>query len=183
MYTIERYARAALGAAALVVLAACASGGMGMVADAPRHVELRLEPAEWTLASRLGDAQLSMREYVPAGESLEQWTRFVSVQTFAVDRVPYPGAGRAMSECRALLQARCPGATWTVLSEANDDATYEWRVTGCQAEPDQHEVGRIMRVGGTWARATFSVKGQMDAATREEWLRRLGEARLVAGAW
>ena len=98
-----------------------------MVADAPRHVELQPDPAAWTLASRLGDEQLSMREYVPAGESLEQWTRFASVQTFAGDRVPYPGAGRAMSECRALLQARCPGATWTVLSEARDDATYEWR--------------------------------------------------------
>jgi hypothetical protein len=35
---------------------------------------------------------------------------------------------------------------------------------------------------GTWARVTFSVKGGMDAATREAWLRRLSEAQLVAGA-
>ncbi len=27
---------------------------------------------------------------------------------------------------------------------------------------------------GTWARITSSVKGEMNAATREEWLRRLG---------
>lgn len=183
MHTIGRCVRAALGAAVLVMPAACAMAGMGTVADAPRQVELPLEPAEWTLATRQGDARLSLREYVPKGESLERWTRFVSVQTFTEARVPYPGARWAMSECRALLQTRCPGATWAVLSEADDDGTYEWRVTGCQAEPDQHEVGRIMRVGGTWARVTFSVKGRMDPATRDEWLRRLGEARLVAGPW
>ena len=34
---------------------------------------------------------------------------------------------------------------------------------------------------GTWARVTFSVKGEMDAAAREEWLRRSSEARLVVG--
>jgi hypothetical protein len=180
MYAMRISIRSALAVAALAVLAGCASAGTA--AHAPRHVELRLDPAGWTVARRSGYAGLSVAEYVPPGESVERWTRFVSVQTFADARVPYPGARWAMSECRALLMARCPGATWTVLRDSDQDALYEWKVAGCGAEPDQHEVGRVMHGPGTWARITFSVKGQMDAATREEWLRRLSEARLVAGA-
>lgn len=180
MYTLRIPIRSALGIATLAVLAGCASAGTAVYA--PRHVELRLDPAQWTLARSSGEALVSVAEYVPPGESIERWTRFVSVQTFADARVPYPGARWAMSECRALLLARCPGATWTVLRDADQDALYEWKVAGCGAEPDQHEVGRVMNGRGTWARVTFSVKGEMDAATREEWLRRLSEARLVAGA-
>lgn len=175
-----RTAARALSAMAIAVLAGCATAGAGT--HAPQRVELRLDPAEWTLARRTGDAQLSVAEYVAPGESIERWTRFVSVQTFADARVPYPGACWAMSECRALLLARCPSAAWTVLRDSDRDALYEWKVAGCPAEPDQHEVGRVMNGRGTWARITFSVKGTMDAATRDEWLRRLEEARLVAGA-
>jgi hypothetical protein len=118
-------------------------------------------------------------EYVPTGESAESWTRMVSVQTFADARVPYPGVRWALAQCRATLVDRCSGATWNVLSESLDDATYEWRVTACPAEPDQHEVGRILKRGGTWARVTYSTKGEMGAPERSEWLRRLSAARFV----
>ncbi|HEX5725443.1 MAG TPA: hypothetical protein VFX98_08250 [Longimicrobiaceae bacterium] len=168
----------ALGTAVLMALAGCATAGAG--AYAPRHVELRLDPAEWTLARRSGNALVSVAEYVPPGESIERWTRFASVHTFADVRVPYPGARWAMSQCRSLLLASCPTATWTVLRDSDQDALYEWKVAGCPAEPDQHEVGRVMNGRGTWARITFSVKGEMDAATRDAWLQRLSEARIAA---
>ena len=174
-----RTAVRALSAMALAALAGCATAGAGTYA--PQRVELRLDPAEWTLARRTGDAWRSMAEYVAPGESIERWTRFVSVQTFADASVPYPGARWAMSESRALLLARCPGASWAVLRDSDRDGLYEWKVAGCSVEPDQHEVGRVMNGRGTWARVTFSMKGEMDAATREEWLRRLDEARLVGG--
>ena len=179
MYAMRPKARGALALASLALLAACATAG---VADSPpRRVELPLDPAEWTLARRSSDAGIEVAEYVAPGESIERWTRFVSVQTFADARAPFPGARWAMSECRAVLVARCPGAAWTVLRDGDRDAVYEWRIAGCAAEPDQHEVGRVMRGRGGWARVTFSVKGEMDAATREAWLQRLDEARLVAG--
>ncbi|HEX7243447.1 MAG TPA: hypothetical protein VF263_24395 [Longimicrobiaceae bacterium] len=177
MRTTRTITRRALGAAALMVLAGCATAG----AQTPRRVELRLDPAEWTLVRRSGAEGMTVAEYVPTGESLERWTRFVSVQTVADARVPYPGARWAMSECRAQLQARCPGAAWTVLRDTGHDALYEWRIAGCPAEPDQHEVGRFLRQGDTWARVTFSVRGRMTPAVREEWIRRLSEARLVPG--
>ena len=179
MNAMTTMARAAFGAAALAVLAGCATGGRG--AGITRHVDLRMSDG-WEVAARTGDGRAAMVEYVPAGESVERWTRFVSVQTFATTWVPFPGAGLALSRCRALLVSRCPTAAWTVLRESGDDALYEWRVAGCDAEPDQHEVGRVLNGRGTWARMTFSVKGEMDAATREEWLRRLSEARLAPGA-
>jgi hypothetical protein len=173
-------ARLALGAAAALLLAGCATGAtLGDAGDASWRVALQMEPGRWQPVTRLGVPGSLFVEYVPAGESAESWTRIVSVQTFADARVPYPGVRWALAQCRATLVDRCPGATWTVLSESQDDATYEWRVAGCPAEPDQHEVGRIMKREGTWARVTYSTKGEMPAAERAEWLRRLSAARFV----
>jgi hypothetical protein len=171
-------ARRALGPAAVVVLAGCASLGRG--GAPPQRVDLRLDPAEWQQVLHAGDGGVSVTEYAAPGETAEAWTRFISVQVYSDAHLPYPGVRPALSECRAVLQATCPGAAWTVLREGDQDALYEWRITGCPAEPDQHEVGRVMHAGGTWARVSFSVKGVMDAATREAWIRRLEEVRLVA---
>jgi len=172
--------RATLRMAALVMLAGCATAGHGTAAYPPQHVEIRLEAGLWELARRTEQPGTRVDEYVPSVETLDRWTRFVSVQTFQDAEVPFPGARWAMAMCRAQLLDRCPGATWTVVREDDRDALYEWRVAGCAAVPDQHEVGRVVNGRGTWARITFSEKGEMDAATREEWLRRLSEARLRA---
>lgn len=171
--------RGAAGALVVVVLTGCAT--VGMRTDPPQHVELRLDPAEWVQVLHAADGAVSVTEYAAPGETAEAWSRFVSVQVYSDAQLAYPGAGPALSECRALLQASCPGAVWTVLRDGDEDALYEWRIDGCPAEPDQHEVGRLIHGRGSWARVTFSVKGEMDAATRAAWLRRLEEARLVPG--
>lgn len=172
--------RAALGTAALMVLAGCASlGGSGAP---PQLVDLRLDPAEWAQVLHAADGGISVTEYAAPGETAEAWSRYVSVQVYSDAHLPYPGVRPALSECRAALQAACPGAVWSVLREGEQDALYEWRIAGCPAEPDQHEVGRVMHGGGSWARVSFSVKGRMDPVTREAWIRRLEEVRLVAAA-
>lgn len=180
MRTMRTLARGACGAAVVVVLAGCATLGTGTAP--PQHVELRLDPAEWVQVLRAEDGAVSVTEYAAPGETAEAWSRFVSVQVYSDAQLAYPGAGPALSECRALLQASCPGAVWTMLRDGDQDALYEWRIAGCPAEPDQHEVGRLIHGRGAWARITFTVKGEMDAATREAWIRRLEEARLGGGA-
>jgi hypothetical protein len=172
--------RWAPGAGAVLLLAGCAMATtIGDAGDASWRVSLQMESGGWEAATRLGAPGTLLVEYVPTGESAESWTRIVSVQTFADSRVPYPGVRWALAQCRATLVDRCSGATWTVLGESQDDATYEWSVAGCALEPDQHELGRIMKRGGTWARVTYSTKGRMGAVERAEWLRRLSAARFV----
>ncbi|HEX5871340.1 MAG TPA: hypothetical protein VFY65_13025 [Longimicrobium sp.] len=178
MNAMRTMARRTRGMAALVVLAGCATLEIPNVP--PRTVELRLDPAEWQQVLHAHDGGISVREYAAPGERAEAWTRLVSVQVYSDTHLAYPGVRPALSECRAVLQATCPGAEWTVLRESEQDAVYEWRTAGCPSEPDQHEVGRVMHGGGTWARISFSMKGRMDAATRDAWLRQLEEARLMA---
>ena len=89
----------------------------------------------------------------------EEWTRLVSVQIYSDAHLAYPGVRSALSECRAVLQASCPGAEWTVLRESEQDAVYEWRIAGCPAEPGQHEVGRVMHGSGTCFHASSSACG------------------------
>lgn len=178
MDAMRTMARRARGMAALLALAGCATLETPNVP--PGRLELRLDPAEWQQVLHANDEGISVKEYAAPGESAEAWTRLVSVQVYSDAHLAYPGVRPALSECRAVLQTTCPGADWTVLRESEQDAVYEWRTAGCPSEPDQHEVGRVMHGGGTWARISFSTKGRMDAATREAWLRQLNEARLVA---
>jgi hypothetical protein len=160
-----------------LLVAGCATAPRGGTPPSP--VALRLEPGRWEAVTRTEQRGSLLVEFAPRGESAESWTRLVSVQSYPDDRVPYPGVRWAAAQCQAVLVDACPGATWTTLKEELDDLTYEWRVAGCPGQPDQHELGRIMREGSTWARVTFTVRGVMDAATRAEWLRRLSEARFV----
>lgn len=168
-------------AAATLLLAGCATAGAGAGGGPAEHVDLRLDPAEWTLVSRATEPGVTFLEYVPPGETADAWSRFVLVQLFDDDDLPYPGSGPALTECRMMLDATCPGAEWSVLRQTHDDALYEWRLEGCADEPDQHELGRVLRGRDAWARITVTVKGRMDDATREEWLRRLDAARIVPG--
>ncbi|HEU0016255.1 MAG TPA: hypothetical protein VFQ45_21430 [Longimicrobium sp.] len=185
MYPMRAFARTAPGRVvlallamlALLALAACAAIGVGR--SPPEHVDLDLDPARWTRVLHASDNGMSVTEYVPPGETAEEWTRFVSITILNDTLVRYSGARAAMTECRALLQATCPGAVWTVLRDSDRDLLYEWTVAGCEGEPDQHEVGRLIKGGHTLIRITFSVKGRMDAATRTEWLRRIARARFV----
>lgn len=175
MQALRRYA--SIAAAALVAGAAAA----GAAAQTGYRVQIAIDSAQWRQLEPAGtDSRVSVLEFVPPGETGESWTRFLSVQLFSEDAAPYPGGDEALSECRRFLTTRCPSAQWTVLGGTRDEPIYEWRVAGCAAEPDQQEVGRLLSRPGAWGRVTFSVKGRMDEATRQDWYRRLLAARIVA---
>jgi hypothetical protein len=166
-------------AAAFLVLAAtsCATAGTGWTAA--EQVDLGLDPGEWVIAERSGDPAANTTGYVLASESDGNWTRFVTVETYSYSVLPFPGLDEALREQRTGLLACCPGTRWTVLARAERSGVYEWRTEGCEGVPDQHEVGRVMAGGRTWARVSFTVNGAMDAATRDAWIRRLNDARFV----
>ena len=167
-------------AAAVLVLAASSCATLGAGSTIAEQVDLRLDPGEWVIVERSGDPSATLTGYVPANESGEEWTRFVTVETYAYAALPFPGVDEALREQRSGLAACCPGLRWNVISRSGGGALYEWRMEGCEGVPDQHEVGRVMTGRRSWARISFTVTGSMDAATRDEWIRRLEGARFIA---
>ena len=167
-------------AAALLVLAASACATVGAGYTIAEQVDLRLDPAEWVIEERSGDPSATLTGYVPVNESAARWTRFVTVEAYSYAALPFPGVDEALREQRDGLRACCPGLRWEVVRRSRGGALYEWRMEGCEGIPDQHEVGRVMAGRRTWARISFTVNGSMDAATRDEWIRRLQSARFIA---
>lgn len=167
-------------AAALLALAASSCASLGRGSTIAEQVDLQLDPGEWVLEERSGTPSAAMTGYVPANESAEHWTRFVTVETYSYAALPFPGVDEALREQRTGLLSCCPGLQWTVLDQSRRGAVYEWKVAGCEGVPDQHELGRVMAGRRTWARVSFTVEGAMDAATRDEWIRRLNAARFIA---
>jgi hypothetical protein len=175
--TRRRWSRAT--AAAFLVLAASSCATLGTGWSAAEQVEVGLDPGEWVIAERSGDPAANTTGYVLAAESEGSWTRFVTVETYSYSAVPFPGVDEALREQRSGLLACCPGTRWTVLARAERSGLYEWQMEGCEGVPDQHEVGRVMAGSRTWARVSFTMNGAMDAATRDQWIRRLNDARFV----
>lgn len=176
--TGRRWSRTATAAMLVLAVSSCASlGGRSTIAE---QVDLQLDPGEWVLEERSGTPSAAMTGYVPANESAEHWTRFVTVETYSYAAFPFPGVDQALGEQRSGLLSCCPEMQWTELARSERGAVYEWKIAGCEGVPDQHEVGRVMAGRRTWARVSFTVEGTMDAATREEWIRRLNAARFIA---
>ncbi len=92
-----------MGALALCCAAATQAGWSG---------EFLLAPADsrfvfgWEAPAGHG-----MREYVPRGETVENWTRMVTLQRFGYRAGMTPAA--VLARTAALMQAACPGATVT----------------------------------------------------------------------
>lgn len=166
-------------AAAFLVLTASSCATLGTGWSVAEQVDLGLDPGEWVMAERSGDPAAKTTGYVLADESDGNWTRFVTVETYSYSALPFPGVDQALREQRSALLACCPGTRWTVLARTDRSGVYEWQMEGCEGVPDQHEVGRVMAGRRTWARVSFTVNGAMDAATRDEWIRRLNDARFV----
>ena len=175
--TERPWSRAAAAAFLVLIASSCATLGTGW--SVAEQVDLGLDPGEWVMAERSGDPAANVTGYVLTNESDGNWTRFVTVETYSYSVLPVPGVDEALREQRSALLACCPGTRWTVLSRAERSGVYEWRMQGCEGVPDQHEVGRVMAGRRTWARISFTVNGAMDAATHDEWIRRLNDARFV----
>jgi hypothetical protein len=116
-------------------------------------------------------------EVVPRGQTVENWTELVTMQSSA--RKKHPAPRQAVDETKVKLAARCPGVVWNEIEAKRDDILYEWRITGCGTEPDQQEIARYLASKSTVFRIAYSVKGkQMSDADRQQWISRLRAAKL-----
>lgn len=154
-----------LALAALALLGpSCASSGETLFVPA--------DSAEWSLAHQVQPNRLlgrpGLREFVPAGESIEAWSRLLTIQNLEGDsRAP-----RALMDgLRERMAERCPDVAWEVLDESEDSVSYEWSIEGCGDHDDQHELARITRGNLGLYRVALTAKGNsLDPELRAAWL-------------
>jgi hypothetical protein len=116
-------------------------------------------------------------EYVPKGESVQDWSELVTIQNFS-KKLGSPES--FLDQLKTLREKQCPGSTvWNVIAQDKDSILYEWMAKPCEGWPDQHEISRIL--DGKWNRfrIAYTVKvKELQEEERNIWIKSMLKATI-----
>ncbi len=117
-------------------------------------------------------------EFVLKGETVQNWSELLTIQSFANTR----GSAHVFFEAlKAFREKECPGTTaWNVIDKDERSILYEWRAKPCAGYPEQHEISRI--IDGKWNRfrIAYTAKvSEIPAETREAFVKSMSDATVV----
>lgn len=154
----------------LVVLLLSAGG----CATTLETVAVPANTADWKLGHASDRRGQTVAEYVPRNESIDNWTRLFTIQFLEGVRSS-PAAN--MEQLRTLMLKRCPAVDWHVVAQDSGSILYEWKISGCGANADQHEIARLLRGNEGLHRIAYTERrSSMSPNVRERWLKALTEA-------
>ncbi len=143
---------------------------------------LPADGSRWELGHHQRVPQGAISEYIPRGEHVTSWSEMVSSQVmFGGNRKA--GLSAIASRTRDQLSKGCPSLYWADLKGPGSDIVYEWRHTGCQGFPAQHQISRI-----AWGKYGVHILSyvkktdRLSESQRVEWLERIRAAVLVTPA-
>lgn len=135
---------------------------------------------DWYLAnSQEIKGKYTIDEFVPKGETVENWTRLFTYQNFARYYYSQSSPEIMMNSLKTLMEKRCPGIEWKIVQKSETDVLYEYRIVNCPGNPDQHEIARI--IFGKWNiwRLAYTEKvATLPEETRTKWIKYLSEPKV-----
>jgi hypothetical protein len=157
----------------LLLTIACATTGP--------HENLYFEYGpDWTVGHHQEFPQERIIELVTAGETVENWTRLLTIQDYNKAFIPAATADQMMSGVRARITAQCPNARWNVIQRTDTTVLYEFKIANCSAAPDQHEIAVFLSGRDNLFRIGYATKlNEMPAADRTKWIGVLSNAKII----
>ena len=176
-----------IGVSALVVLVTCLAplsavllGQQSAANSAPQTMAMleavSLDVVSWGweigFAGDQGDDAIA--EFVRPGETVENWTELVTMQSFMKLPSRNLRLDVLMDGLRSQMAQRCPDVVWDVLESSEREVLYEWRIRDCAPHPDQHEIALLFENQTTVFRVAYSARGgDISEETKTRWLERL----------
>lgn len=120
-----------------------------------------------------------IREFVPKGESIKDWSKLVSIEFIEGDT---PSLNEYIHEFRKTRESQCPGTRFEVLSEEEYSITYIFSFPACQGHQMQAEVSRIFLGNDGIHRLSYAEKTEaLDQETIDQWLSEFDKSYVVKG--
>jgi len=143
------------------------------------------DPKEWKVARQGQTQNQIVVEFLRAGEKIDNWTELVTMQVFRKPRAP-EAIDVLVPKMHQDIAKRCPGMKWNVIDRRFSSATeeagmlYEWSITGCAPDPDQHEIARVAYGKFNIFRLAYTAKtSALEPEKREKWIKDLSTAVIV----
>lgn len=152
---------------------------LGGCATALESVYVPADSSGWKFGSGSDRRGQTIAEYVPSNESINSWTKLLTIQFLEGERRT-PTA--VMEDLKTRMKARCPDSYWGVIAQDSSSTLYEWKITNCSANPDQHEIARLLKGNDGAHRIAYTEKtGAIDPSIREKWIASFKEAYVEKG--
>ena len=126
----------------------------------------------------------AIREFVPIGQTVRDWTEMITLQTMDRRALGLPPLRTMLEQQHQHLVAQCPGRCGgpieNIIAEEPHSLTYEWRIEGCDGMPDQHEIGKWLESEATTFRIAYVRKvSRLNPEEREDWVQAVAQAKIV----
>ena len=165
---------------------------------------MNLGATKWKIAQQKQTAAWRVKELVPEGETLDNWTEQIYWLSFKKGSTSVPPETE-VNRSREFIQAICPGVVWNVIERKEKVIVYEWRISNCkpgkaeletlakgrgqfQPDPkveiekftgDQHVIN--LYIEGEWTiwRIGYTAKiKELSKEKRAEWIQRFLDAKV-----
>jgi len=110
-------------------------------AEVPERWIFNFDGRPWQVGYQATNGRLVIREYVLPGETVHTWTELVT-SYYELKNI---SVNAWFEEFTTLMSQRCPSTRFSIIEESNDTIIYEWKHDGCQTEPPQHDIQRLVR--------------------------------------
>jgi hypothetical protein len=128
----------------------------------------------WKVGTHEGNDQALLIQFVPQGESIDEWNSLVTMQEYTLTEGRFPGADEAAKLLEKRMRARCPEVDWEMVNQTAWSVTYRWHSEGCALQPNESEIARVMVSPSRTVRIAYTVRpGPLSPADRlrlEDWL-------------
>lgn len=155
------------------ILALCISSAC-LAANEADLVKVSLPNDNWSLASKQSLKNQSVTEYVPNGESVNNWQRIITVNYNSYQALnPALPLSQIVNVTIKSLKDICPNLKSQILTQTSDSITYQWQITGCGTgiRADQLEVARLVRGKTGFFTIHYAIKStDVPEPTRQEML-------------
>jgi hypothetical protein len=140
--------------------------------------QLTFDGRVWGIGYQAQNYQGSIIEYVLGGETTNNWTELVTVQSFK-GTPENTKAENIMEKIKQNLKSLCPDIKFTVFYKKQNDLLYEWSITDCPRDKDQHEIARILLgKNGLHIIHYVTKKVPISPKTRQQWIKLIKAANL-----
>ncbi len=127
----------------------------------------------WKVGYQKRSGNTEIIEFVQKAETVEHWTKMLTVQKFKVDKKKGKSTSpiAAMEILKRDTELRCPTVKWNTIEKSELAILYEYDIEDCPQVEDQHELSILLIGSFTLFRIAYTEKGKSLAPeVRDEWL-------------
>jgi len=131
-------------------------------------------PNDWVLiAQKRDDNHYLVQDYVKKGQTGTTWDSLV---TYLNTVRPDESIMDFMNRQKGIMEKKCSGAGWQILSQSESEIVYESKVASCPGVGDQDEIVRVINGQANMFRISYTSKvKEMPPAQRVDALKLLSE--------